>query len=168
VNFHQLLSWRLGMVWGRVLTVLDSPVNSEEAKWSSTPKCRPPRAAGSRCACHLSGLLKPSVFFRLPRRLTKQRLQATPTPLVMLLQSPSVPTGHEELESSPQSSWPNKSQPNQIAISTRLCSPFHRRGWLPTAITESKLLGDGTARRTLFSPSDAVSAWTSSPRYTGL
>ena len=81
------------MVWGRVLTVLDSPVNREEAKWSSTPKCRPPRAAGSRCACHLSGLLKPSVFFRLPRRLTKQRLQATPTPIVMLLQSPSESGG---------------------------------------------------------------------------
>ena len=94
----------LEMVWGRVHTVLDSPVIREEAKWSSTPKCRPPRAAGSRCAHCLSGLLKHPVFFRLPRRLTKQRLQATPTPLVMLLQSPSVPTGHEELESSPQSS----------------------------------------------------------------
>ena len=52
----------------------------------------------------LSGLLKHPVFFRLPRRLTKQRLQATPTPLVMLLQSPSMPRGHEERESSPQSS----------------------------------------------------------------
>ena len=83
----------LEMVWGRVHTVLDSPVNREETKWSSTPKCRPPRAADSRYACHLSGLLKPSVFFRLPRRLTKQRLQATPTPIVMLLQSPSESGG---------------------------------------------------------------------------
>jgi hypothetical protein len=61
------------MVWGRVLTVLDSPVNREEAKWSSTPKCRPPRAAGSRCACHLSGLLKPSVFFRRSVSLSRPR-----------------------------------------------------------------------------------------------
>ena len=37
-------------------------------------------------------------------QLTKQTLQATPAPQVMLLQSPSVPTGHEERESSPQSS----------------------------------------------------------------
>ena len=61
------------MVWGRVLTVLDSPVNREEAKWSSTPKCRPPRAAGSRCACHLSALLKPSVFFRRSVSLSRPR-----------------------------------------------------------------------------------------------
>ena len=61
------------MVWGRVLTVLDSPVNREEARWSSTPKCRPPRAAGSRCACHLSGLLKPSVFFRRSVSLSRPR-----------------------------------------------------------------------------------------------
>ena len=105
------------MVWGRVLTVLDSPVQREEAKWSSTPKSRPPWAAGSRCACHLSGLLKTPIFFKLTRRLTKQRLQATPTPLVMLLQSPSVPTGHEERESSQQSSCPNKSQRSQMTIS---------------------------------------------------
>ena len=63
----------LEMVWGRVHTVLDSPVFREEAKWSSTPKCRPPRAAGSRCACHLSGLLKPSVFFRRSVSLSRPR-----------------------------------------------------------------------------------------------
>ena len=63
----------LEMVWGRVHTVLDSPVIREEAKWSSTPKCRPPRAAGSRCACHLSGLLKPSVFFRRSVSLSRPR-----------------------------------------------------------------------------------------------
>ena len=58
----------------------------------------------SGCRLKMRSLLEHPVFFRLPRRLTKQRLQATPTPLVMLLQSPSVPTGHEERESSPQSS----------------------------------------------------------------
>ena len=63
----------LEMVWGRVHTVLDSPVIREEAKWSSTPKCRPPRAAGSRCACHLRGLLKPSVFFRRSVSLSRPR-----------------------------------------------------------------------------------------------
>ena len=36
-------------------------------------QCRPPRAAGSRCDCHLSGLLKPPVFFRLPRRRSRRR-----------------------------------------------------------------------------------------------
>ncbi len=61
------------MVWGRVLTVLDSPVNREEAKWSSTPKCRPPRAAGSRCAHCLSGLLKHPVFFRRSVSLSRPR-----------------------------------------------------------------------------------------------
>ena len=61
------------MVWGRVLTVLDSPVNREEAKWSSTPKCRPPRAAGSRCACHLSGQGKALVFFRRSVSLSRPR-----------------------------------------------------------------------------------------------
>ena len=58
----------------------------------------------SGCRFKMRLPLERSVFFRLPRRLTKQRLQATPTPLVMLPQSPSVPTGHEERESSPQSS----------------------------------------------------------------
>ena len=56
----------LEMVWGRVLTVLDSPVIREEAKWSSTPNCRPPRAAGSRCAHCLSVVPDTPVLFRLP------------------------------------------------------------------------------------------------------
>ena len=38
------------------------------------------------------------------KAITKQRLQATPAQLVMLQQSQTVPTGHEERESSPQSS----------------------------------------------------------------
>ena len=40
-------------MWGRVLTVLDSPVVREETKWSSTPKCRP------LSACRLKMRLSP-------------------------------------------------------------------------------------------------------------
>ena len=63
----------LEMVWGRVLAVLDSPVNREEAKWSSTPKCRPPRAAVSTCAQPCSGQGKALVFFRRSVSLSRPR-----------------------------------------------------------------------------------------------
>ena len=44
---------------------LDSPLAREEAKWSSTPCCRPLSAAGSKCTCRQKGLQKDAVFFRL-------------------------------------------------------------------------------------------------------
>ena len=53
------------MVWGRVLSVLDSPVAREEAMWFSTPRCRTPGPARSTCACHLNGLPKPPALFKL-------------------------------------------------------------------------------------------------------
>ena len=61
------------MAWGRVHTVLDSPVKREEAKWSSTPSCRPPRAAGSICAQPCSGQGKALVFFRRSVSLSRPR-----------------------------------------------------------------------------------------------
>ena len=60
--------------------------------------------------------------------ITGQILQARPTQLTMLLQSPLVPTGHEERESSPQSSCPNKPPLINMAITTKQqCQPVGRQ-----------------------------------------
>ena len=52
------------MVWGRVLTVLDSPVVREEAMCPQLPSADPSRPAGSRCTQRLNGLPKPPDCFR--------------------------------------------------------------------------------------------------------
>ena len=47
-----------------------------------------------------------------------------------------------------------KNEQMWVEISRSRVSPLYRRGWLPTALTESKMRDYGTARRTMFSPSD--------------
>ena len=61
------------MAWGRVHTVLDSPVNREEAKWSSTPSCRPPWICSFNMCSTLSGQGKALVFFRRSVSLSRPR-----------------------------------------------------------------------------------------------
>ena len=62
------------MAWGRVHTVLDSPVNRKEAKWSSTPSCSPPPgSAVSTCAQPFSCQGKALVFLRRSVSLSRPR-----------------------------------------------------------------------------------------------